>query len=254
MGYSDVGVIPLCLPQSLGSPVTNLLQQSRLWNFPEAEIAIGSAGEVKRDIMPGNFTYANLKTFMPYDDPLVFVTLQGSQIVSLLERVLQTIVNDLTLSSLNYEDHLDGAYPYAAGLRYHVNMSEAFPQRISNVEVNQRSNESWGNLNLTAQYTIVTSTYLKNGGDGYRELSAVTNQGTGVSSRAAFIEYCLDQNILLDPPRESFSTQSFFLHTWNVRFLEFVIGVSAVGRFLIHCPAFQLQVRYQSVHNFLNLA
>ena len=219
MGFSVDGVIPACRPQPLGSPVTNLLQQSRLWNFPKAEIAIGSAGEIKRDIMSGNFTYANLKTFMPYNDTLFFVTLHGSQIVSLLERVLQTIVNDLALSSLS-EDTLDGAYPYAAGLRYRVNLSEAFPQRISNVEVTHRLNESWRSLNLTEQYTVVTSMYLKNGGDGYHELSTVASESTSVSSRAAFIEYCLSQRVLLTPPRESFSTQSFYFvpgmyNSWN---------------------------------------
>jgi len=220
MGFRSEKYVTSCPPQPSGSPVADFVAQSRLWNVAEADIAIVNGGEIKGDLFQGNFTYANFTTFMPYDNDLVLVALPGNRIMSLLERVLQTIVNDLGLAELS-DDPLDGAYPYAAGLRYGVNMSKDFPHRVTNLEFNRRLNESsWTSLNLTATYTIVTNSYLKNGGDGYHELSAEPGVETGLGSQSAFMEYCLHHKVLLNPPEETYSTRSFYFvpgmyDSWN---------------------------------------
>lgn len=199
------------LPQPMGSPVTNLVAQSRLWNVPEADLSILNAGEIRSEIEQGHFTYGNFTSaFMPFNNNLLIVTLNGKQIQSLLERVLQGIVSDLALG--NPEDALHGAYPYAAGLRYNVNLSQAFPHRVSNLEINLQLSSSgdWTELNLTAPYRIVTTTYLQQGGDGYHELSTAEEAlETGLEAQDAFVEYCLHHKVLVNPPNSTYSTQSF---------------------------------------------
>jgi 5'-nucleotidase/UDP-sugar diphosphatase len=54
----------------------------------------------------------------------------------------------------------EGSYAFAAGLRYDIDYTAAFGSRITNLEVNKRLEETWGPINSTATYTVVTHNYI----------------------------------------------------------------------------------------------
>lgn len=199
--------------QELGSAVTNLVAQSRLLNFPQADLAIVNAGEVKMDIPAGNFTVADAWNVLPYNNTLVLVQIQGKELVTVLERALQKLVDDHSLAESSNETTSGGAYPYGAGIRFEVNMSQAFPNRLSNVQVNpQLAHGSWSPVNLSQQYSVVTNSYLAAGGDGYNEFNRLPEDAiidTKMHSLVAFLEYCQEIQVLQEPPHEYFSTQQY---------------------------------------------
>ncbi|CAB9522301.1 5'-nucleotidase [Seminavis robusta] len=225
------GVTRLCAnsSQALGSGVTNLVAQSRLWNVPEADISILNAAEVRTDMAAGNFTVAMGQALLPYNNTLVVMQIPGSQLVAAMERALQKIVDDYAL--IDEGRVSGGSYPYGAGIRWHVNMSEAFPKRLSNIQVQERhtpsvatdrssGDDGWVPLNDTHVYSVLTNSWLAEGGDGYNEfhrLDRALVQDTGVDALTAFLDYCQDQRVLRDPPVELYSTQSYIndLYNWT---------------------------------------
>lgn len=124
-------------PTERGSGVMNLVAASRLWNFPSVDISIANAGEIRADVEAGNFTVADTRAMLPWNNTLVIVQIEGRALVTVLERALQRLVDNFLILEAN-ETLSGGPYPYGAGIRYDVNMTNAFPNRITNVEVNRQ--------------------------------------------------------------------------------------------------------------------
>lgn len=198
--------------QELGSAVTNMMAASRLWNFPRVDLSIVNAGEVKGDVAPGDFTVQNATDLLPYPNTLVILQIPGKQLVVAIERALQKLVDDYSLLEAN-ETMGGGSYPYGAGIRYHVNMSQSFPHRLSRIEVNpQLAFGYWVPIDLAQNYSVVTNSFLASGGDGYNEfhrLPAESVHDTEIHPLSAFYEYCQDAQVLEHPPMEHFSTQAY---------------------------------------------
>ena len=61
-----------------------------------------------------------------------------------------------------------GSYPFAAGLRYDIDYNQPFGERIMNVEMNVRLEEScWSPLDMDTTYTVATNSFVAGGRDGY---------------------------------------------------------------------------------------
>ncbi|CAB9507179.1 Bifunctional UDP-sugar hydrolase 5'-nucleotidase periplasmic [Seminavis robusta] len=218
MGWSAV-----CEPQTIGSAVTNLVAASRLWSIPEANISILNAGEVKSDMLEGNFTLGMAKDVLPYQsNTLVAVQLEGAYIKIVLERGLQRLFDDIDLFQTVGRAFSGGSYPYAAGIRYAVDMTQPFPRRMSNIEVYTGSSvlppsandddSLWAPIQMEGVvYTVVTNSYLASGGDGFHEFNSrdFYRNETELNSLEEFVAYCQTQEILLTPSQSHFSTQSY---------------------------------------------
>lgn len=209
LGRSEV-----CPPQSQGSGSTNLVAASRLWNVPEAEISILNAGEVRTDIEQGNFTMGDARKLLTFDfNTLVVIHIKGSKLVTALERGIQKIFDDKAAAEEGLNSTTpSGAFPYGAGIRWNVNMSQPFPRRLSDIQVNPRFERQWQELDLHRVYTIVTNSYLAGGGDAYHEFSSAEDEhviDTGMNSLESFVEYCLHFGVLLNPSEDHFSTQTY---------------------------------------------
>ena len=191
-----------------------MVAASRLRNFPDADISIVNAGEVKGDIAPGDFTVTNATDLLPWDNSLFILQISGKDLVVAMERALQKLVDDYSLLKLN-ETISGGAYPYGAGIRYEVNMSRSFPERLSRIEVNPQLTRAWVPLDFGTNYSVVTNSYLANGGDGYNELHRLPQESvndTGIHALHAFVDFCQEVGILEEPPLSQFSTQ-FYTNT-----------------------------------------
>jgi 2',3'-cyclic-nucleotide 2'-phosphodiesterase (5'-nucleotidase family) len=65
--------------------VANLVAQSYLAAFPEADLVIQHAGTVRGDIAQGNFTAFDAEVLLPLRIRLVLIPMTGSEIQSALE-------------------------------------------------------------------------------------------------------------------------------------------------------------------------
>jgi 5'-nucleotidase len=108
-----------------------------------------------------------------------------------------------------------GSYPFAAGLRYDVDYTQAFGERILNLEYNPRLEGSWALLDLEdtkTVYVIVTNSFVASGRDGYFTFSEV---GNGIDTFSeygqSFVNYVLSLETVEEPPLSEYSTQSITL-------------------------------------------
>ena len=74
IGYSKTGI-------QRGWPLFNLLLDSWLWAYPEADIAISNFGGFREAIPPGEITRANIMTTWPFKNEIVSVELTGKQLM-----------------------------------------------------------------------------------------------------------------------------------------------------------------------------
>ena len=196
---------PTSIPRPLGTGISNLIAESQLWYLPEADISLVNAGQVKLDLCAGNFTLEMANALLPYDNTVVLLTLNGAELVNLLEQALDHLSREFSIGIGN-----GGGYPYGAGIRYWVNMMESFPNRLTVVQVNpQLETKSWKPIDLDRNFTIAISSYLANGGDGYTPLATVPHEDTGILVRDIFVDFCKENGVLLDPPNSQYSTQDY---------------------------------------------
>ncbi len=74
IGYTQNGI-------ERGWPLFNLLMDSWLWAYPEADIAISNFGGFREAIPPGEITRANVMATWPFKNEIVSVELTGKQVL-----------------------------------------------------------------------------------------------------------------------------------------------------------------------------
>lgn len=112
----------------------------------------------------------------------------------------------------NTETGSTGAYPYAAGLRYDVDMNQPPGARLKNIDVNPRFESEWTPLDPAATYQVVTNSFVAAGRDGYFEFAEVSEDlvvDTFTEYATAFINYCIEEEVIFDPCPDTYSTKSF---------------------------------------------
>ena len=108
-----------------------------------------------------------------------------------------------------------GSYPFAAGLRYDIDYTQTFGERILNLEYNIRLEGSWATLDLEdtqTVYTVVTNSFIASGRDGYFTFSEL---GNGIDTfneyGQSFVNYVRFLETVEEPPLSEYSTQSITL-------------------------------------------
>ena len=187
-----------------GSGVQNLVSQAMLYFFSDtADLVVMNAGSVMADIKKGNVTVADAEKVVPFNNELLLLNMTGSEIKLALEQALEYIFSDPTNSHT-------GAYPYAAGMKYSVNMSATFQNRLSDVQVQSRGEGNWNALDLGFVYRVLANEYIAGGGNNYLAFTAVSNvTATGLRADDAFLQYAWEQKVLRAPSLDDFSTISF---------------------------------------------
>ena len=172
-------------------------QASRL-----ADVALQNGGGIRAPLPEGDVTFSSAYTVLPYANVLFELQLSGRQIVEVLEDAVS-----------NHLDHggSDGSHPYAAGLRWQLDLSQPRGSRFSRVEVKRKGSDVWRALQPESTYTVVTSDYLASGGDGYATLARVHQTGTSVNTYLSytqtFVDYLLARATVTRPPTTEYSHQ-----------------------------------------------
>ncbi len=190
-----------------GGDIQQLVAEAFRARSFEADICIQNAGGVRIDIPEGPLSIGDAYELLPFANTLVNMQLTGEQIRQTLEEAADFAIDP---------DGSTGAFPYAAGLRWHADMSKPLGQRFSQLEVKRKNATSFEALDLNATYTVVVNSFIASGGDKYETLEAVSEDSskvvdTFIDYANAFVDYIqINQNGVLNKlPLEDYSTQSF---------------------------------------------
>ncbi len=199
---------PLCAREDTyehGAHVSALVAQAFLEREGSADIAIQNAGGVRASIPAGPVTIADVFTVLPFANTLHVLELSGAEVIETLEDAVADTASG------------GGAYPYAAGLRFAVDLSAQPGARISAVEVNSRLAGEWTPINPNAQYKVVTNSFIAGGGDGYAVFARASGEGRVTDTFAEYAQSFVNHvraraeasEPLARPDRSMMSTQRF---------------------------------------------
>lgn len=185
---------PCSVTEEQGGGVCNIVAQAFVEVTPTADVALQNAGGCRTDIPAGDFTISDAYRLLPFSNTLVTLEVTGQEIIDLLNEGLQNIDNGGS----------SGAYPYAYGLRYDVDLVNYM---VSNVEVNPRLEATWTAIDTGAMYTVVTNSFLADGGDGYFTAESVPTTDTFTEYAQAFVDFATAVGTIEDLPLDVYSTK-----------------------------------------------
>jgi 5'-nucleotidase/UDP-sugar diphosphatase len=171
------------LPQ--GSEIAPVVARAFFERLPLSDACILNAGDVRTNLEAGKVTINTAYTLLPFSDTLYTLRMKGSEIAQVLEDAL-----------FYYHDSggSTGAFPYAYGLRYDVDMTRPPNRRIRNLQIRKRENGAWSDISDDTLYTVVTLDYLASGKDGYTSFKTVQDKrgkgtDTFLDSTTAFVDF-----------------------------------------------------------------
>lgn len=207
-GESRSTICDASVTAEFGSDISNIIAKAFMTVTPTADIAIQNGGGVRTDVGAGDITFAEAVNVLPFSNTLVTLEMTGVQIKAVLE---DAMTNALRVGGSS------GAYPYASGLRYHIDASAAEGSRVSNIEVNPRVSGEWTAISDTEVYTVVTNDFIASGQDGYATFGELFDAGEYVNTftlyTQAFIDYIeqlsANGDALEKLPVSEYSTQQY---------------------------------------------
>ena len=189
-----------------GSDIAQIVALAFKERSKRADIAIQNGGGVRADLAMGDITIGSAYTLLPFSNTLVNLDMTGAELVAVLEDAL-----DFTLASSSNS----GAYPYASGLRWAVDLSKPKGQRFSNVQVKLKADSDWTAIDLARTYVVVTSDFLASGKDGYQTFATVSTDSakvekTSVEYAQSFVDYVKSVGTVSKLSVSEYSTQQFY--------------------------------------------
>jgi 5'-nucleotidase len=186
-----------------GSDSAQAVAEAFLFAAKRADFSVQNAGGVRTPIAAGSLNMNTAFTLLPFTNVLVEMSLTGAEMVTALE---DAVANHLDLAQSN------GSHPYAAGMRWDLDMSRARGQRFSNVQVRSKSTATWSNIDLAKTYVLVTNDFIAEGKDGYTTLGTVFKAGRSVNTyllyTQSFVDYVLVKGSISRPARGDYSHQA----------------------------------------------
>lgn len=166
-----------------GSDAAQVVAEAFLAASPRAEMALQNAGGVRTGIGAGPLSMNTAFTVLPFTNVLVELSLTGAQIVAALE---DGVANHLD------QRQSDGSHPYAAGLRWSLDLRQPAGQRFSQVEVRDRTTGRWSAIDPARTYVLVTNDFIAAGKDGYTTLGAATAAGRSLNTYRLYTQTVAD--------------------------------------------------------------
>lgn len=193
--------------QSHGSDIANTVSKAFLEMSLTSDICLQNGGGVRVDVPAGAITLGTAYTLLPFANTLTEMTMTGQDIISALEDGIDFALNPQGST---------GSYPYAAGLRWDADLSQAKGARVTHVEVNPRVTGAWVAIDPAKTYKVVTNSFLATGGDGYttfKNLASDKKLNTYLDYAQSFADYVSRETAagrsVMKLPVEEYSTQQF---------------------------------------------
>ncbi|MFT7474328.1 MAG: 5'-nucleotidase/UDP-sugar diphosphatase [Verrucomicrobiales bacterium] len=190
----------------MGGDIQQLVTDAFRVRAFESDFALQNAGGVRIDIPAGDITIADAFELLPFANTIVNLEMSGAEIKAVLEEAITFALDP---------DGSTGAYPYASGLRFDVDMNAAEGSRVSNMEMRPSGTEAWVPFVTEGTYTVATNSFIAAGRDGYITFGTVTDDGrssdTLLDYAQSFIDY-VEQDaagVIAKLAPSEYSTQSF---------------------------------------------
>ena len=171
--------------------------------FGGADVALQNGGGVRNGLAPGGFTVGDAYLALPYKNQLVRLQMTGRELRQVLEEAVDYFLADLSANT--------GAFPYAAGLRWNVDLTRSREQgRLTDIEF--RDGEAWVPLDEDRVFRVMANDYIAGGRDGYVSLAAIRGErreDTFLDYAQALVDYAREAEVLRHPAPERRSTQRF---------------------------------------------
>lgn len=168
-------------------------------HFGGADIAIQNGGGVRTDIAAGPITVGDIYTVLPFRNMLVRLTMKGHDLKKVLEDAIDSVLAGNT-----------GSYPYAAGLRWDLDLMAPKQNRLTNLQTRQEDG-SWVALNPESTYKVITIDFLADGKDGYQHFATapeIAREDTFLPYADSFLKYVQSHPTLERLPDPEYSTQT----------------------------------------------
>ncbi len=186
-----------------GSDAAQLVAEAFLNASRRANFALQNAGGVRVAVPAGTLNMNTAFSLLPFTNVLVEMDLRGSEVVAALE---DAVANHLDSGQSN------GSHPYAAGLRWNLDMSKPKGQRFTQVQVRNKATGAWSALDPDATYVLVTNDFIASGRDGYAALGTAYNAGRFVNTyllyTQSFVDYVQGKGSIARPARVDYSHQT----------------------------------------------
>ena len=197
-----------------GGDIQQLVAQAYLdeanAHYGSADISLQSGGGVRIPLQ-GTASAAQVIQVLPFGNMLFRLDITGQEVKSMLEDGLEAVYGP---------GGSTGPYPYTGGLRFDVDASAAFGQRVTGIEVRNAQSGAWEPLDAQRTYKLFVLSFNATGGDGYKTLAAVPaarRLDIGVLDADVFFSYIEKQPkdaatslpVLNRLPQALYSTRSF---------------------------------------------
>ena len=186
-----------------GSDAAQVVAEAFLAGSLAADVAIQNAGGVRIAVPAGPLSMNTAFTLLPFTNVLVELKLTGQQVVDVLE---DAVANHLDAAQST------GSHPYAAGLRWSLDMSRPRGARFTNVQVRNRLTGTWSPIETMRNYTVVTNDFIASGRDGYTTFGTVFQAGNYVNNyllyTQTFVDYVIAKGTVNRPAATDYSHQS----------------------------------------------
>lgn len=133
-------------------------------SYGGADIALQNGGGVRQPLNPGRITAAQVIEVLPFGNVLWRMEVTGVEVKAMIEDGMDAVFRT---------GGTTGPYPYAGGLRWDADRTQAKGNRASNLEVLDQATNTWLPLDETRTYRLFLLSFLAGGGDGYTTLGNV---------------------------------------------------------------------------------
>lgn len=185
-----------------GSDAAQVVAEAFLYGSKTSQIALQNSGGVRVAVPAGTLTMNSAYSVLPFSNVLVELTMTGAEITATLEDAVSNYLEG-ALS--------DGSHPYAAGLRWDLDLSKPRGQRFSNLQVRDRNSGQWSALDAKRSYAVVTNDFIASGKDGYTAMGKVFATGryaqTYLLYTQSLVDYIQVKGELRRPARADYSHQ-----------------------------------------------
>lgn len=171
-------------------------------DFGGADVSLQNGGGTRSSIAAGDFKVGDAFNILPFRNTLVILDLSGAELVSALNAAADFMAEA--------PETRTGSYPYAAGLRWKIDLSAPAGQRVQALEL-------WADgqaapVQPDARYRVAVSDYLASGRDGYTPLGQIPAERRADTARdmaQALIDFVSAQGTVVAPAKADRSTQGF---------------------------------------------
>lgn len=165
-GGSDKHGSPLA--GHIADAMLKYVNQSAVQNLMKrpVQLSLVAAGNIRAPLAAGEVREGNIRLeVLPFDTPLSVLSISGAE--------LRALLTDIISQSVVAGAHT-GKFPYVAGIRYVAKQTGPTTADLTTLDIKQ--NGSWQAVEPQQRYSLVTTSYLADGNDGWQLLQQLQAQ------------------------------------------------------------------------------